>query len=301
MRGMASTTEVLLVTTAITGAGIAITQPALPVMVRRWLPSRIGLGTAVYSNGLIAGCIFPAVTTLTLVMPNLNDSWRLDLLVWSLPVFITFVFMAVLAPKDDEVLRPGATISSLFPSFDFHLVWRIGLIFGANNCVYFGTNAFLPPYLVETGHSNLITEALSAYNFMQLPGSVFVLVFSKQMERRHWPYICAGLGLIFNLGWVATSSGNWIIYATMTLGLFSGVTLAIGLMLPPLLSRPSEVARVAAAMFTLSYTLAMIGSVLGGAIWDLFGHPRFAFLVLAICALPLIIVTPLVNFEQGNT
>jgi cyanate permease len=64
------------------------------------------------------------------------------------------------------------------------------------------------------------------------------------------------------------------------------------------LSKPSEVARVAAAMFTLSYMLAMVGSVAGGAIWDLLGHPRFAFLLLAVCALPLIVITPTLNFAQ---
>jgi len=172
------------------------------------------------------------------------------------------------------------------------------LIFGANNCVYFGTNTFLPPYLIEVGQLNLVTETLTAYNTAQLPGSLLVLALANRMERRRWPYICAGACLVLNLAWLATSTGVWTIAAATTLGIFSGITLAIGLMLPPLLSKPSEVARVAAAMFTLSYTLAMIGSVAGGAMWDLLGHPRFAFLVLGICALPLIVITPTLNFTQ---
>jgi CP family cyanate transporter-like MFS transporter len=172
------------------------------------------------------------------------------------------------------------------------------LIFGANNCVYFGTNAFLPPYLIEIGQSNLVTEALTAYNMAQLPGSILALALANRMERRRWPSICAGLCLVLNLAWLATSSGIWTIAAATTLGFFSSITLATGLMLPPLLSKPSEVARVAAAMFTLSYMLAMIGLVAGGAVWDLLGHPRFAFLVLGICALPLIVITPTLNFAQ---
>ena len=298
LRGVASTTTIFFATTAVMGMGIAITQPALPVMVREWLPLRIGFGTATYSNGLIAGCIFPVAMTLTLIIPTVNDSWRLDLIIWSLPVFATFVFLAVGAPRDNGPRHSAETPAGFLSGFDFSLIWRIGLIFGANNCVYFGTNAFLPPYLTEIGQSNLVTEALTAYNMAQLPGSILALALANRMERRRWPSICAGLCLVLNLAWLATSSGIWTIAAATTLGFFSSITLATGLMLPPLLSKPSEVARVAAAMFTLSYMLAMIGLVAGGAVWDLLGHPRFAFLVLGICALPLIVITPTLNFAQ---
>ena len=298
LRGLASTTTIFFAATAMMGMGIAITQPALPVMVWQWLPLRIGFGTAAYSNGLIAGCIFPVAMTLTLIMPTVNDSWRLDLIIWSLPVFATFVFLAVGAPRGNGPPHSAETPAGFFSGLDFSLIWRIGLIFGANNCVYFGINTFLPPYLIEVGQFNLVTEALTAYNTAQLPGSLLVLALANRMERRRWPYICAGACLVLNLAWLATSTGVWTIAAATTLGIFSGITLAIGLMLPPLLSKPSEVARVAAAMFTLSYTLAMIGSVAGGAMWDLLGHPRFAFLVLGICALPLIVITPTLNFTQ---
>jgi len=300
LRGLAFTTAVLFVTTAIASAGIAITQPAMPAIVKEWLPSRIGFGTAVYSNGLVAGCIFPVAITLSLIMPSIGNNWRLDLVLWSLPVFATFLYLLIGAPK--TVAGPESTLqlTGFFSKFDFSLIWKIGLIFGANNCVFFGTNAFLPPYLVQTGHADLVTAALTAYNITQLPGSFLVVALAHWMERRHWPYVCAGFGLVLGIAWLASSSGTWTIAAAMTLGLFSGVTLATGLMLPPLLSRPGDVARTAAGMFTLSYTLAMLGSVMGGAAWDLFGHPRFAFWVLAVCALPLIVITPAISFRQAS-
>ena len=40
-------------------AGIAIMQPALPALVRQWLPERIGFGTALYTNGLLVGETLP--------------------------------------------------------------------------------------------------------------------------------------------------------------------------------------------------------------------------------------------------
>ncbi len=298
LRGFASTTTILFAATALMGIGIAVTQPALPVIVTQWLPSRIGFGTATYANGLIAGCIFPVAMTLTLVMPTLNNSWQLDLVFWSMPVFATFIFLALAAPRSQDPPRSTELPTRFLSDINYSVIWRIGLIFGANNCVYFGTNAFLPPYLIEIGQPHFVTEALTAYNITQLPGSLAVLALASRVERRHWPYIGAGLCLVLNLLWLSTSAGIWSIIAAGTLGFFSGTTLAASLMLPPLLSKPSEVARVAAGMFTLSYTLAMVGSVAGGAAWDLLGHPRFAFLVLAVCALPLIVITPTLNFTQ---
>lgn len=298
LRGFASTTIYLFAATTVMGIGIAIPQPALPVMVRQWLPSRIALGTAAYSNGIIAGCIFPVAMTLTLIMPALNNSWQLDLIFWSMPVFMTLIFIAVAAPRSHDPPRPAELRTRFLWGIDYSLIWRIGLIFGANNCIYFGTNTFLPPYLIEIGQAHLVTEALTAYNITELPGSFAVLALASRVERRHWPYVGAGLCLVLNLVWLSTSGGIWTITAAGTLGFFSGVTLATGLMLPPLLSKPSEVARVAAAMFTLSYTFAMVSSIVGGAVWDLLGHPRFAFLMLAVCALPLIVITPTLNFKQ---
>jgi CP family cyanate transporter-like MFS transporter len=297
LRGFASTTMLLFAATAVMGIGIAVTQPALPVMVTQWLPSRIAFGTATYSNGLIAGCIFPVAMTLTLVMPSLNNSWQLDIIFWSMPVFVTFIFLAIAAPRSHDIPWSTEIRRNFLSGIDYGLIWRIGLIFGANNCVYFGTNTFLPPYLIEIGQPQLVTGALTAYNIAQLPGSLAVLALASRVERRHWPYIGSGLFLVLNLVWLSTSAGVWTIAAAGTLGFFSGATFATGLMLPPLLSKPSEVARVAAAMFTVSYTVAMVGLVVGGAVWDLLGHPRFAFLMLAVCALPLIVITPTLKFK----
>ena len=46
------------------------------------------------------------------------------------------------------------------------------------------------------------------------------------------------------------------------------MVLTLGFALPPLLSAPSEVARMSAAMFTISYSEGLIVSVLSGAASD---------------------------------
>src|SRR5512140_84860 len=45
LRGLSSSFAVLLATTIVMSAGVAIMQPIMPTAVRQWLPRRIGLGT----------------------------------------------------------------------------------------------------------------------------------------------------------------------------------------------------------------------------------------------------------------
>ena len=52
LRGAALDVAVLYAATILMSGGIAIMQPALPLLVRQWLPQRESFGTAVYSNGL---------------------------------------------------------------------------------------------------------------------------------------------------------------------------------------------------------------------------------------------------------
>ena len=51
----------------------------MPALVRQWAPRRISFATAVYTNGLLAGEVFPVLLTLPVVLPLAGGSWRLDL------------------------------------------------------------------------------------------------------------------------------------------------------------------------------------------------------------------------------
>jgi MFS family permease len=58
LRGFASDPWMLYITTIIMAAGIGDAAIAAPT-VRQWVPNRIGFATAVYTNGLLCGEIFP--------------------------------------------------------------------------------------------------------------------------------------------------------------------------------------------------------------------------------------------------
>ena len=80
-RGGASHVMGLLVAAVIMGAGVAVTQPAIPALVGRWLPDRIVLATGVYTNGLLVGEILP-VALFPFLFPALGESWRATFVLW---------------------------------------------------------------------------------------------------------------------------------------------------------------------------------------------------------------------------
>ena len=78
LRGVSSGVAALLAFTAVMSLGIAVAQPALPVLVRQWLSSRIGFGTAAYSNGMVVGCLLAILLAPVLLMLA-PGNWRLIL------------------------------------------------------------------------------------------------------------------------------------------------------------------------------------------------------------------------------
>jgi CP family cyanate transporter-like MFS transporter len=75
LRGLAIDFSLLLGASVIMCAGVAMMQPVMPTTVRHWLPLKdIGLGTAIYTNGLLVGEVIPVVLTLPVVVPLMGGS-----------------------------------------------------------------------------------------------------------------------------------------------------------------------------------------------------------------------------------
>ncbi len=294
-RGAASNVAFLFAATVVMGAGVAVTQPAMPALVGRWLPRRIVLGTGVYTNGLLVGEILP-VAVFPLLFPALGDSWRATFVFWAVPIAAIGLLVLLTAPRH-EGAKVAAT-SRWWPDWPAREVWRLGLIFGGVGPLYFGSNAFLPGYLTEVGRPDLISPALTALNLGQFPASLLLMGFARRVESRAWPLVVSGvLGLVGLAGVVATA-GPLTVASAGLLGFAAGAAFALGLSLPPLLSTPGEVARVSAAMFTISYAETVVISVLCGALWDSTGMVQAAFLPIVLATLPSILLAPTIEFGR---
>ena len=299
LRGAVLDVLVFYAATVVMSVGIAIMQPALPPLVRRWLPRHVSFGTAVFTNGLLVGETLPVMLTIPLVLPLVEGSWRWALAIWGLPLVLIAILTVALAPARKEVADVPATVLSWWPDWRNKLIWQVGILLGSVNSVYFCSNAFLPGHLTAAGRPDLISAALTALNFGQLPASFALLVVADRLVRRAWPFIvCGGLMLLCLAGVVMTAS-PWTVAYAGALGFLGAGVFTLALALPPLLSAPADLARVSAAIFAICYSEALLVSVLSGAAWDVGGSPRFAFLPMAISALPLLVVPALIRFRRA--
>jgi len=291
LRGAAPDFLLLCAATVLTGLGVAVMQPALPPLVRAWVPERIGFGTAVYTNGLLVGEILPVALTALLVLPLVGGSWRLAFVAWALPCVAIPVAILLLAPRARGAARPTVP-RRWWPDWKSGLIWRLGLMFGANNATYFSTNAFIPDYLHYVGRADLIEGALSALNIGQLPASLLLLAFAGRLVGRVWPYAACGALSLLCVAGILLGNGWVIVTAAAALGFSGAATLTLLLTLPPLLSPPDDVHRMTAAMFTISYSCAVIVPIVSGLGWDATGWPAAAFIPIGLCNFLLIGLAP---------
>ena len=284
-RGAAIDPLTLFATTALTGFAVAVMQPALPSLVRAWVPARVPLGTAVYTNGMVSGATSGPAFTIPLVLPWVGGSWRLDIVFWSALIGIIALMFATFGPRPAEAPTNAVPVPSRWwPNWKDPLIWLLGIAFGATNTAYFGANAFLPDYLVTIGRSDLTGASLGWLNGAQLFASFGLLWLAARVHRRAWPYLVFGPLCVAAFAAIVWVGGDWIVLAAAILGVSAAVPFVLILALPPALSAPNDVHRTAAGMFTISYGLAVVVPVICGALWDLSGAAWAAFVPLAICA-----------------
>lgn len=300
LRGAVPNVWWLYAMTIAMAAGVAIMQVTMPPAVRAWVPSRIGFATAVYTNGLIVGEIFPVALMLTFVLPLVGGSWQWAFAFWSVPVAIIAVVVLFLAPKPATAAATAAR-RKWWPDWRNMLIWRLGFMLGTTNAIYFTTNAFIPDYLRSIGEESWIGPALTGLNAGQLPASAILLAVAGRLERKVWPYIvCGTLTIGATLG-LAFGHGAWLVAAATLQGFSAAAILILVLALPPLLAPPDDVHRVTAAMFTISYTWAVVIPIIAGALWDLTGIAAAAFWPIALCGMLLLVLASAINHIPRQT
>jgi len=236
----------------------------------------------------------PVALMLALVLPMAGGSWQWGFVVWSVPVAIIAILVLAFAPR--PMSANGSSVRrQWWPDWRNMLIWRLGIMLGSINAVYFTGNAFLPDYLRGNGQGEWISTVLTAWNVGQLPASFLLLAVAERLERKAWPYVFFGSLSVLATGGIVFGTGIWIVVAATVQGFAAAGILILVLALPPLLSPPDDVHRVTAAMFTISYSCAVIVPIISGMVWDLSGIASMAFLPLALCGIVVIILAPAIN------
>src|SRR3984957_9174520 len=301
-RGAASDVWTLYAAAIGTGFGVALMQPAMPTLVREWLPNRIPLGTVMYSGGMLIGASLAPIFTIPYVLPLAGGSWRLNLVLWAVPAILIAPVFFLLSPASTGRIAATTLPGRWWPDWRNPVIWLIGFALGSNNSPYFATNALLGDYLTAKGRLDLLGPALGWLNGAQIPALLILLFASNKLQRRAWPFVLFGpLMLAASVALMIDSSTAGIISAAAVVGFTGAMTFAPILALPALLSTQGDVPRTAAGMFTVSYSCAILVPTACGALWDTTGKPWTAFLPLCLCAVVLTVLGALVTRYKPST
>lgn len=286
-RGLAQGPTSLLVLSGLMGLGIAVMQPSLPALLPRWLTApRIALGTACYMNGMLMGEFVGAGLTLPLIMPLTGGSWRLTLLVWSLPALL--VAALLLAPRIDR--GNGGSSTQWLPSLRDPLMWKLGLLLGGTASLFFGTNAYMASVLEERGELDRLDATLFLFNLAQVAASVIMILKAGRWVGRRLPILLsAGLSVLAMAGFILIEGWVGVAFA-VAMSFFAGILLILIVALPPQLVSSNEAGRLSAGNFTIGYTAAFTVPLIGGLIADLSGKALAAvgfILVFAALTVPI--------------
>jgi CP family cyanate transporter-like MFS transporter len=298
-RGIGPSVYVLFPMTFLMGCGIAICQPALPSLVAQWLPERIPLGTATYSNGLLVAEALGAGLTLPLILPAAGGSWPLALAAWSVFVLATALVVATIKPRL-EAAPPPPPARHWWPDWHDPQIWRLGLLMGMGAIPFWVPNAFLPDFLRSAGHAELIAASLTALNLAQLPAS-FVVALLPGLVQMRWPLAVGGLLILAcTAGLLLTKPTLAPIWAAL-LGFIAGMHFILNLALAPLIADRGDVHRLSAGIFSISYSLTFLGPLIGGALWDASGARAMGFLPVLIGAASVVVLASTTDLTRGSS
>lgn len=294
LRPLAGGTVAFLAASALALAGIAVSNVLMPVVVKRWFPTRIGAMTGLYSMGLALGTACAAAVTVPMT-EALGGSWRAGLGAWALlGVLAALPWLVVLKdpvsrraepdadadPGADEDGPAGAESSSPRPARESARIrvgtsptaWALGAFFGLQATAAYIIMGWLPQIFRDAGVSASSAGLMLAVTMgMGVPLAFVVPRLATRM--RHQGPLVVALGLCGLTGyaglWLAPAGGAWL--WALLLGI-ANCAFPVALTMISLRSRSSAgVVKLSAFAQSTGYLLSIPGPLLVGALHDAFG------------------------------
>ncbi|MFF3088889.1 CynX/NimT family MFS transporter [Streptomyces nojiriensis] len=280
MRPFANGAVGFLAASALSLAGIALTNVLLPVIVKRYFPDKVGTMIGLYSMSLAAGTSLAAAATVPLT-DALGGSWRTGLLVWAVLALLAVLPWLPVACASRRADRAGAAAgpagSGAGPRVArSRTAWALACYFGLQATGAYITMGWLPQIFRDAGVSASTAGVLLAVTMvMGVPLAFVIPGLAARMKNQGAIAVTLGVfGLTGYLGlYFAPAAGAWA--WALLLGIsncaFPLVITLIGLRA----KSPAGVVKLSAFAQSTGYLISIPGPLLIGALyqhsggWDL--------------------------------
>jgi CP family cyanate transporter-like MFS transporter len=269
--------------TTVAGAGIAVGNVLLPVLVRRSFHERAGMMTGIYTTALIGSAALAAAVSVPLANA-FNDSWRASLGFWAAPAMLGLLAWS---PQLRRHERDAGTSSSAIPARSLlrdRLAWQVTLYFGFQSCGFYVILSWLPTIFQSHGIGRTTAGLLLGTSMIVgLPGALLlprIAARSRGQGRFAVVYSCfvaAGLaGLL-----AAPTAAPWL--WVVLIGIGQQASFPLALIMVVLRSRSvAETAGLSTLMQGVGYLMAAVGPVAVGALHDATGSWDPAIITLLV-------------------
>ena len=291
VRAAAPTTGLLLITSLLALAGMAVGNILLPVVVRAWFPDKIGTYTGVYSVALMLGTAAP--TAITFPIADAVGSWRFALGLWAIPALIALIpWFFVRSRQPETVVEPAVRGPSSMASRIRRspVAWGLMIFFGAQSLEAYVAMGWLPAILQDAGISSTASGWLASFTLvLSVPVAMAIPpLASRRPDQR--PFIvmivacsvAAYLGLLFA---PSTAPVLWVFLLGIGLGAFPLALAMIGLRS----STAAGTAELSGFVQGAGYIFAATGPISIGLLHDLSGDWKLPLVALLVILIPKLI------------
>lgn len=268
------------------GACIGVMGVLLPGVVKRDFPASASLLTGLYTAVLSFGASIAAGLTEPLRVV-FAGAWRPALALWLLPAVIAaLVWWLQLGARH----VPRADARSAPPLYRDRLAWQVTLYMGLQSSLAYSVFGWLPSILQSRGLDPVAAGlALSVSIMIQIITAIATPWIASQMRDQRCMItlvvavtISGVVGCIF-----APISGVW--FWLCVLGFGQGGTFSMALTLLAVRARDADTAaRLSGMAQGIGYTMAALGPLVVGALYDVFGDWKIAgvfMIVIGLCAM----------------
>ncbi|MFJ7207188.1 CynX/NimT family MFS transporter [Streptomyces sp. NPDC098789] len=301
IRPFADSAAGFLAASALSLAGIALTNVLLPVIVKRYFPDRVGTMTGLYSMALAAGTSLAAAATVPMT-EALGGSWRGGLMVWALLAVLAvlpWLAIALAARREKRALRAAAASATTPAARPDHgpgvlrsrTAWALGCYFGLQATSAYVTMGWLPQIFRDAGVSAATSGVLLAVTMALGVPLAFVIPRLAGRMKNQGPIavtLCL-FGLAGYLGlYLAPAAGAWA--WALLLGVSNCAFPLVITMIGMRAKSPAGVVKLSAFAQSTGYLISIPGPLLIGTLYQHSGGWDLPLALMACLTVPQLVL-----------